>query len=196
MIKFGTELTKITVICNCTSYRTQWEVLSKISHPFSCIKYPLIPPTQASEKIPQLLEELSSSEGLQALVIDNPTSLLAVALILANSSLEHKREDILCFPQGTLQVFELWNSEVVKISKDDGTIPLSSFDTANQPLIAEWLQLQHANQETTPQVEEHLQICETADASEHKTLDQIILERKSSYVQQKADSADHAGGQE
>lgn len=147
---------------------------------FDAVGYLRTTPPTAWDRVAEWVGRDRNPDKKYAVLIDSSVALLAFSLILANSMQEHKSDEIPTISVGSLQIFEVWDNEVIRISNDEGMCPKTTYDEANAPIITKWLQLQHRSAQGTSE-EMHYQLCEMPDASEgtpSKSLEEIIAERK------------------
>ena len=142
---------KITVLCDCTEKRTLYRHARYSSKDVNVsITRSRCTPVSAREFIHSYFNALGKKENdtkvKYCLIIGSQPELMAVCCILANSFVEHKLEGVPYLSLTDIEIWEVWDDESTCISTADGLVESSSYDSAMQPIVSDWLRIQAANQ--------------------------------------------------
>lgn len=184
-MKFPKKTTRVTVVCDCTRH---FDIHSSIwAVPEDYFKGKVVitnyTPNFSREDMYELLEEVSKSKESYLIVLGNSAEVMALSVVLSNSTVKDPVEEIPRLDPAEVRVWEVFDDHNVLISNEEGRVTASSYDEALRPLVSDAMMIQAKNVESveTPKEENPddpstLQIVETSETA--SSLKEIIEKRK------------------
>lgn len=184
-MKFPKKTTRVTVVCDCTRY---FDIHSSIwATPEDYFKGKVVitnySPNFSREDMYNLLEEVSKSKDSYLIILGNPAEVMALSVVLSNSTVKDPVEEIPRLDPAEVRVWEVFDDHNVLISNEEGRVITSSYDEALRPLVSDAMMIQAKNVESVETLKEEnpddpstIQIVETPETA--SSLKEIIEKRK------------------
>lgn len=184
-MKFPKKTTRVTVVCDCTRC---FDIHSSIwATPEDYIKGKVVitnySPNYSREDMYELLEEVSKSKESYLIILGNSAEVMALSVVLSNSTVKDPVEEIPRLDPAEVRVWEVFDDHNVLISNEEGRVITSSYDEALRPLVSDAMMIQAKNVESVEPLKEEnpddpstIQIVETSETA--SSLKDIIEKRK------------------
>lgn len=172
-VKFNS---RITVLCDCTEeFRLHSEEYA--SRPGWIVTN--YSPISAQQKIYELIPRLNSSKYPVVVVLGNSQELMALCVVIANSLATTPVEDIPTIDLKDLKVWEVFDEENILLSKEDGRVEESSYDSAMRPIAADFQRVLASEYEGVEgEVTQFVEVSGSEDQS--KSVKDVLRDRKES----------------
>lgn len=184
-MKFPKKTTHVTVVCDCTRRFDIHSSIWAIPEDYSKGKVVVTnySPNYSREDMYELLEEVSKSKESYLIVLGNSAEVMALSVVLSNSTAKDPVEEIPRLDPAEVRVWEVFDDHNVLISNEEGRVTASSYDEALRPLVSDAMMIQAKNVETVETLKEEnpdnpstIQIVETPETA--SSLKEIIEKRK------------------
>ena len=167
---------RITVLCDCTeefllhseeyASRPGWIVTN-------------YSPISAQQKIYELIVSLDGTFNPVVIVLGSSQELMALCVVIANSLAKNPVEGIPILDLKDLKVWEVFDEENILLSKEDGRVEESSYDSAMRPIAADFQRVLASDYEGVEgEVTQFVEVSGSEDQS--KSVKEVLSARKES----------------
>ena len=141
-------------------------------------------PNFSREDMYELLEEVSKSKEDYLIILGNSAEVLALSVVLANSTVKDPVEEIPQLDASEVRVWEVFDDHNTMISTEECRVVTSSYDECLRPLVSDMMMIQAKNVEDPEPMPEDPDNPSTIQIAESKetagSLKEIIENRKKS----------------
>ena len=172
-------------MCDCTRHFELHSSLWTVTEDYRKCKVivPKSSPCYSRENMYEILEEVAESKANYLIVLGNSAEVMALSVVLSNSTVKDPVEEIPRLDPAEVRVWEVFDDHNVLISNEEGRVTASSYDEALRPLVSDAMMIQAKNVESveTPKEENPddpstIQIAESPETA--SSLKEIIEKRK------------------
>lgn len=184
-MKLPKKTTRVTVVCDCTRYFELHSSLWTVVEDYRKCKVIVLKssPNYSRENMYEILEEVAESKANYLIVLGNSAEVMALSVVLSNSTVKDSVEEIPRLDPAEVRVWEVFDDHNVLISNEEGRVTTSSYDEALRPLVSDAMMIQAKNVESVETLKEEnpddpstIQIVETPETA--SSLKEIIEKRK------------------
>ena len=184
-MKFPKKTTRVTVVCDCTRYFELHSSLRTIVEDYHKCKVivPKSAPNYSRENMYEILEEVANSKANYLIVLGNSAEVMALSVVLSNSTVKDPVEEIPRLDPAEVRVWEVFDDHNVLLSNEEGRVTTSSYDEALRPLVSDAMMIQAKNVESVEAPKEEnpddpstIQIAESPEKA--ASLKEMIEKRK------------------